>query len=343
MTAINIGNRLVGPGHPAYLVAELGINHDGKLRQALQMVRAAADAGADAVKVQAFSPECFVSKHATYKGESQEAMFSRYVLPDCDIRDIAHECMARGVEFFGTPDCVSHAQLLLELGAPVLKVGSDDLTNLPLIEALAKMGKPLILSTGMADEQEIMDAYEEVTLELGYPAEDGRLMFMHCVSLYPCPPDKANLQRIRAMPGEVRGFSDHTDGIDAAVCAVAIGANVIEKHFTLDRSLPGPDHAFSADPAQFRDMVQAIRRIEPLIGIDWEDGPSDEEKAMRIVARRSIRSRFDSPAGTLLTRGHLVFQRPGDGLGPAELDKVLGRSLCVPKAAGDKIAVEDVR
>lgn len=342
-----IGAREIGSGKECWTIAELGINHNGDVGRAVEMVHAAAESGAGAVKCQAFSPACFVSKHATYKGESQEALFSRYVLNPDDFYQIAIACKASGVTFLGTPDCEEHARLLLNLGAPALKVGSDDLTNLPLIRSFAGMGVPLILSTGMADLGEVEDA-----VDAAHPNED--VILCHCVSLYPTPLDRANLRRVEFLRNFYRrdtavagiGYSDHTDGIEAAMEAVSHGAVLVEKHFTLSRDLPGPDHAFSADPEQFSAMVAGIRRAEARRGgrtIDELRFTSDEEKAMRLVARRSVRSRFDCKEGTLLTMGHLVFQRPGDGLSPADVDKVLGKSLRVNKSSGDIILAEDVR
>lgn len=340
--AITVGGRLVGSGYPALMVAEIGINHNGDLVEAIRMVRAAKGAKADCVKVQAFSADEFCSDHATYKGEQQRAMFKRYELSKEAIAAIADECRRVGVMFMGTPADEENAKLLLDCGTVAIKVGSDDLCNVPLIAAFAKMAVehsvPLILSTGMASEQEILDA-----LEACRPA---RVALLHCVSEYPCPQEHANVRRMIAMESsfevEAVGYSDHTEDGLASVTAVALGAQIIERHFTLSRDNQGPDHAFSAEPFVFRKMVDTIRQVETILG-RYDIEPSDEEKAMRIVARRSIRSRFDCKEGTLLTRGHLVFQRPGDGLSPARLDDVLGKYLVTAKRAGDNVGLEDVR
>ena len=278
---VNLGDRSVGDGMPCLLVAELGINHGGSVETALEMVRAAAKAGADACKVQAFTAESFCTDAAVWKGERQIDMFKRYELGTSDLSEVARECRKLGLLFFGTPDSPQQAGALIALGAPCLKIGSDDLIHLPLLRALALLGVPLILSTGMADFFEIRDAMDATS-------GTSRIL-LHCVSSYPTPPQEANILRMMKLRGlsGLTGYSDHTDGVEAAVGAVWLGACVVEKHFTLDRKADGPDHAFSADPPQFMEMVRRIRMAEVMRG-DGGLSPAPSEQAMRVTARRSI-------------------------------------------------------
>jgi N,N'-diacetyllegionaminate synthase len=321
--AIKIGDRMVGPGHQCLIVAELGVNTDGKVSQALEMVRAAAKAGADACKVQAFTAKSFCTDQAMYQGERQVDMFQRYELSVDDLTEIAHVCKQESVIFFGTPDSVEQAHILLALGASCLKVGSDDMVHEPLIDALSRMGVPLVVSTGMAEWREMREVVDKS--RMGYMPYG--LILMHCVSLYPTPAEKANLRRFRNDGYDVRmaGYSDHTDGIEAAIGSVWMGACIVEKHFTLDRSLPGPDHAFSADPVQFTEMVRRIREAEVMMGTGEID-PSDEEKAMRVIARRSIVAARAIMEGERITAPMLAYKRPGDGLMPGRYQEIIGKT-----------------
>lgn len=315
---MKIGNRAVGPGQKTWVIAEIGVNHDGDLAKALELVHAAKDSGADAVKIQYFSPSEFVSPSATYKGESQIDLFSRYALQYRHVARIAEECREAEITFFGTPDSVERGRELVELGAPVLKVGSDDLVNHELVAGLAGLGKPMILSTGMGAIQEVVDAWS-------IASKGVAVALLHCVSQYPTPTNKANLQRmLRFRSLATIGYSDHTDGIMAVLASVAMGASIVECHFTLDRKAEGPDHAFSKDPEMFADMVAGIRQIETLSGTGEID-PGPEEMEMRKVARRSIVAACDIPANVTIERGMLCFKRPGTGFMPYEIDRVAGR------------------
>lgn len=333
---MKLGTHEVGPGNPCFIVAELGVNHNGDPETALEMVRAAAKAGADAVKIQCFRAAHFCGPTATYKGESQLEMFKRYELSEDAIRDIASACGEAGVVFFGTPDCLDCAKLLLANGAPCLKVGSDDLTNLPLLRQLANLAVtglgrvPLILSTGMSSNSEICDALDAMG---EYPPP---VALLHCVSLYPTDILDANLRMIAELraslgsvvvgnqEGIVVGYSDHTLGIGAAVGSVWLGAAIVEKHFTLDCSTDGPDHALSADPAQFEAMVEGIADAELLMGRPGQ-ARSPDEWLMRKVARRSIHAARFIPQGTAISETDLVYLRPGTGIAPADADDMIGR------------------
>lgn len=331
---MSLGSHVVGPGHPCLVVAEIGINHGGSLDTALEMVRSAAAAGADAVKVQAFSARSFCTPAATYKGERQIELFSRYELSAVVLSEIAEECQRKKVLFFGTPDSIEQARLLVSLGAPCLKVGSDDLVHVPLLRQLASLGLPLILSTGMATIDEICNALAEV--------DDVPVILLHCVSTYPTPPRQANLRRMDSLSAHHRavGYSDHTDGIEAAVGAVWAGACLVEKHFTLDRSAEGPDHAFSANPVQWAEMVRRIRMAELMRGTGEID-PGAAELEMRTIARRSIVAARKIAVGETVKPDMLAYKRPGDGLSPAMAEQLLGRQIRRPLARDEQIREGD--
>lgn len=325
---MKIGNRKIGRNRPVFVVAEAGINHDGSVEKALEMVHAAQESGADAFKVQAFAADHFVTARATWKGESQAEMFRRYELKRDDFARIAEECRKVGLVFFGTPDCMEHARWLVEAGAEAIKVGSDDLTNTPLIRDLAAFGLPMILSTGMGTLTEVDDAINAASSECAV---------LYCCSIYPAPLDAL---RLRAWLPVLQdklvtiGFSDHTEGATAAAVSVALGARIIEKHFTLDSAMPGPDHRWSADPKALAEYVRAIRNTETAC---TEYAMPPEEVAMRVTARRSIVAAHALPAGHVLTADDIAFKRPGDGLAPDRAGLVIGRKLLQPLAEDEQI------
>ncbi len=312
---------------PVVVVAEIGINHNGSVELALEMVREAAKAGVDACKTQHFSASEFCTAAAMYKGERQVDLFRRYELTREDLAAIAAECRRCGVVFFGTPDSVEHARDLIALGAPWVKVGSDDLTNLPLLKGLAALGKSMILSTGMGTQWEIEAAIDAIRDGTPPGCARVRLSLMHCVSRYPTPPAAANIERVcmlRVTFDYCVGYSDHTDGIDAAPLAIAFGATMIEKHFTLDRGMEGPDHAFSADPQQFAEMVRRIRVAEQMLG-SGEIDPGPEELEMRKVARRSVVAAKPIRRFAVIREQDLACKRPGTGLEPKRVWDIVGR------------------
>jgi N-acetylneuraminate synthase/N,N'-diacetyllegionaminate synthase len=301
------------------------------------MVRAAAASGADAVKVQCFKADSFCTEAATYQGERQIDMFRRYELGAVGFSAIAEECRKLDLLFFGTPDSVEQARLLVALGAPCLKVGSDDIVHIPLLRQLSELGLPMILSTGMTDMKEINTARAAVRVPL---------ILLHCVSEYPTPALHANLERMTMLMDRFHledvevGYSDHTDGIDAAIGAVWLGACMVEKHFTLNRDAAGPDHAFSADPPQFTEMACRVRLAEALRG-DGSLEPSEAEIAMRVTARRSIVAARSLDAGTKITGDMLAYKRPGDGIPPRMADEIVGRCLARAVAANEQMREGD--
>lgn len=346
MQPLTIDGRPIGAGAPAFVIAEVGVNHNGDPALAARMVDAIADAGADCVKFQTFSAEEFVSNpDDTYEYESQGRrvresmleMFQRLELKREEFRTLFARARARGLVPLSTPTDRDAVDLLDELGAGAFKVGSDDLVYTPFLEYVADKGKPVILSTGMADEADVARAVAAVR-----GRGNDRIVLLHCVSSYPTPPAELNLRKIetlRSRFGVHVGFSDHSDGILAAGTAVGLGACVVEKHFTLDRNLPGPDHRFSADPAELAALVRRVREVETTLG-EPAIVPTAPEREMAKLARRSIVAARDLPAGHRLAAADLAYKRPGTGLMPYRTVEVLGRRLRHAVAINQPIALE---
>lgn len=344
---MNVAGRAVGDGCPPFIVAEAGINHNGQLDRALAMVDAAKAAGCDAVKFQTFKAAEFCGDPAqtfTYRSQGREvtesmlAMFTRYELPPSAWAALKARCDGAGLAFLSTPQNRSDLDLLLGVGLPAVKIGSDDFTNLPLIEDYARERLPLILSCGMAELAEVRRALAAA----GHPGAPVALLV--CTSEYPTPPESANLRRLSTLraefPGLVLGFSDHTQGGAAAVAAVALGASLFEKHFTLDRDLPGPDHWFSEDPGSLAAWAADIRRAHAMLGSGRVE-PTPAEAAMRVLARRSLVVLSDVAAGEPLTAANVGARRPGNGLPPERLPAVLGRKAARRLRKGDLLKEDD--
>ena len=333
MMQINVGNRTIGPASPCFIAAEIGINHGGDIALARRMIDAAADAGADAVKFQNYRTEDFISDRTlTYEYlsrgqpvvESQFDMFKRCELRPENLVALAQHCENRDVIFFSTPTSEAGIADLVRSGAPLLKNGSDYLVHLPLIRAMARSGLPTVLSTGMATIGEIEDAV------IAFREAGGReLVLLHCTSTYPTPDQDANLRKIPTLArmfGCPVGFSDHTWGSVAAVGAVTLGACFVEKHFTTDRDLPGPDHRFSSDPTEFRALVDAVRRVETCLGTP-AIGPTPSETQGRMNFRLSCVAATDLESGRALQPGDIAFRRPAGGLAPKLAEQLYGRRL----------------
>jgi N,N'-diacetyllegionaminate synthase len=331
--SLAIGDREVGTGCPCLVVAEAGVNHNGDIELARRLVDAAAEAGADAVKLQTFVAEHVVSEHApkaeyqlaaAEQPESQLEMLRRLELDRDAHVELKRRAEGRGLLFLSTPFDASSVDLLDELGVEAFKVASPDLTNFPLLDAIAERGRPVLLSTGLATLAEV-----EAGVERLRASGAAHIVPLHCTTEYPAPLDEANLLAIPAMRealGLPIGYSDHTQGLEAAVAAVALGACVLEKHFTLDRALPGPDHRASLEPSEFAALVGAVRRVESALG-DGVKEPSPSERRNLPVVRRSLAAADDLPAGVWLTRGMLIALRPGTGISPSRVDEVVGRRL----------------
>lgn len=315
-----------------FIIAEAGVNHNGNLDVAKRLVDAALKAGADAVKFQTFIPEHVVTKtaeRAAYqktnmptKRESQLEMIERLALGCEEFRALKGYCDQLGIMFLSTPFDYYSVDYLDELGVPAFKVASGELVNHPFLKYVAAKGKPLILSTGMATLGEVEEALEAVR-----SAGAGDITLLHCTSNYPASFADVNLRALVTMQqafGVPVGYSDHTPGIEVAAAAAALGACVIEKHFTLDRQMEGPDHRASLEPDELASMVQAVRNVEKAMG-DGRKRPSDSEIEIMRVARRSLVAACDIAAGEVITAEKLAVKRPGTGMPPKMWDVVVGR------------------
>jgi N,N'-diacetyllegionaminate synthase len=315
------------------VIAEAGVNHNGELTVARRLVDVAAEAGADLVKFQTFSADRLVTaqaQKATYQatdgdpGESQHAMLRRLELTPAMHRELLAHCRARGIGFFSTAFDIESLDVLAALGLTRFKIPSGEITNLPYLRHVGGFGKPLIMSTGMATMEEIGAAL--AVLEKAGTARES-ITVLHCNTQYPTPMVDVNLRAMLDIHdhfGVQVGYSDHTLGIEVAIAAVALGATIIEKHFTLDRAMPGPDHKASLEPAELAAMVAAIRHVECALG-DGVKRPSASELPNRAVARKSLVAACVIHKGEPFTAANIAVKRPGSGLSPMHFDEVLGR------------------
>lgn len=336
-----IDGRLVGPGQPCLIIAEAGVNHNGSLDLACQLVDAARAAGADAVKFQTFKAERLVSAAApkaayqqrtTGTAESQLEMIRQLELGEAEHRRLLAHCRERGILFLSSPFDEQSADFLADLGMSAFKVPSGELINLPFLAHLAAKGRPLILSTGMAHLGEVEAAVQAVAAAGPVP-----LALLQCVSNYPADPADVNLRAMDTMAaafGVAVGYSDHVPQNEVAFAAVARGACIVEKHFTLDRNLPGPDHQASLEPGELAALVRGIRAVEAALG-DGRKRPAASEADTAAVARKSLVAACDIPAGSVLAADLIVVKRPGSGLPPAMFPHLLGRRtrVAIPRDA----------
>ena len=314
------------------IIAEAGVNHNGDVKLACQLIDAAAEAGVDWVKFQTFTADKLVTtnakkadyqNNATDAGESQHAMIRRLELTREMHETLIEHCKSRGIQFFSTGFDLRSIDLLVELGQDSFKIPSGEITNLPYLRHVGQYGKPVVMSTGMA-------TLDEVGVALGILEQAGtprkNITVLHCNTEYPTPMVDVNLRAmltIRDSFGVQVGYSDHTLGIEVAIAAVALGATVIEKHFTLDRRLPGPDHKASLEPDELKAMVNSIRNIEKAIG-DGIKRPSASELKNKSVARKSLVAACAILKGEVFSETNLIVKRPGTGLSPMRWDEVLG-------------------
>ena len=340
MSPLQIGSRAIGAAGRWFVLAEAGINYNGDPARAHRMLDLAAEAGADAIKFQTFkasnvvtetAPKANYQLAATGAAESQLDMLAKCELSAAIYAELQAHATERGLVFLSTPFDEESVDLLVAMKVPVLKIPSGEITNFPFLEYLARAGLPLILSTGMSTLAEVRAAID--ALRAG---GNRSLAALHCVSNYPAAPEDANLRAIVTMRETLDvpvGFSDHTLGIEAALAAVALGGCIIEKHLTLDRSLPGPDHTASLEPADFTAMVRGIRTIEKALGHGRKE-PAASEANTTAIARRSLTAARDLLPGEVLDAGAIVMKRPGTGLPPAMRDRALGRRTRVAIPAG---------
>lgn len=318
------------------IIAEAGVNHNGNLETAKKLVDAAKEAGADYVKFQTFKAEKLVSKSAAKadyqvkntgdKEGTQFEMLKKLELSAEDHFELLEYCKCKNIQFFSTAFDEESLDFLHKLGLPLFKVPSGEITNLPYLQKMAGFGKPVILSTGMSTLQEIEDALEILT---SAGLSKSNIIVLHCNTEYPTPMEDVNLNAMNTIGqifGVKVGYSDHTNGIEVAIAAVAKGAVCIEKHFTLDKSMEGPDHAASLEPGELKNMVSAIRNIEKALG-NGVKRPSESELKNIQIARKSIYAARDLPEGHVLQQDDLMTMRPGDGISPMELPKVIGKRI----------------
>lgn len=329
MKSIRIKDVKIGVGQPVFIVAEAGINHNGDVELAKRMIDIAKEVGADAIKFQTFKTEELLSKkylkrprHLTGKKDLFDLIKS-WELGQRDFKEISEHAKKRKIIFFSTPLDKESVESLFKLNVPVMKIASCDLTNLPLISYVAKLGLPIILSTGMANLGEIEEALDTI-----YSCNNKKVILLHCVSSYPAPIREVNLRVINTLSQIFQvpvGFSDHTRSISVPIASVALGARVIEKHLTLDKKMPGPDHKASSDPEEFRQIVKGIREVELALGSFTKKQTLSEEKIKKAM-RRSIVARKKIPAGTKLTEEMLSIKRPGTGIPPKFFEILLGKT-----------------
>tara|TARA_B100001971_G_C18204056_1_gene546434 strand:- start:70 stop:1122 length:1053 start_codon:yes stop_codon:yes gene_type:complete len=330
---INIADCRIGFGHPCFIIAEAGVNHNGNLEMAHRLVDVAVHAEADAVKFQTFKAQEVISVQApkaayqlqtTDGAESQLEMAQRLELPYHAFRELHEGCLQKGISFLSTPFDVESTDFLDEMGVEAFKVPSGEITNLPFLDHIARKHKLVILSTGMSSLEEVESAIRVIDR-----AGNRDVILLHCTSSYPADPAESNLRAMETMRnafGLPIGYSDHTPGIEVSLAAVALGACVIEKHVTLDHSLPGPDHRASIDPSELQALVRGVRCVESSLG-DGIKRPARGELDTMAVARRSLVAKRSLQSGTVLNIGDIAIKRPGTGIAPSELQCVMGRTL----------------
>lgn len=349
MKIIKINDHKIGFGQPCFFIAEAGVNHNGNVEMAFQLIDAAVSAGADAVKFQTFKAEKIISPAApkakyqqnmTGRNETQLEMVKSLELSYDKFQMLFDYCTQKGILFLSTPFEEESADFLDSLGVSAFKVPSGEITNLPFLKHLARKGKPLVVSTGMASLGEVESAVQEIKM-----ASNREIVLLHCVSDYPADPADANLRVMQTMEmafGVPVGFSDHTMGVEVAYAAVALGACVIEKHFSLDRTLPGPDHRASLEPHELKILVKGIRTVEASLGHGRKEPTASEADTIR-ASRKSIVAAQDIPAGSKLTEDLLAVMRPGTGLPPSLLPLLTGRTVRETVQAGTVITLEMLR
>lgn len=321
---------VMGLGHPCFVIAEAGVNHNGRLDLAKALIDAAVLAKADAVKFQTFRAESLVTREApkaryqketTDVQESQWEMLKKLELPEAWHYELKSYCQSRGILFLSTPFDEACADLLEKVGVPLYKIPSGEITNLPFLTHVAKKQKPIILSTGMSTLAETAEAVQTI-----YETGNRDLVLLHCVSQYPAEPGDVNLRAMQTLAKEFQvpvGFSDHTLGIEISLAAVALGAGVIEKHFTLDKTMTGPDHRASLEPKELCELVSGIRKVEASLGHGRKE-PASCERDTAEVARKSLVAARTIRKGTSITAEDIAIKRPGTGLPPVTAVQLIG-------------------
>lgn len=349
MDKLTIAGRAVGPGESPWVIAEIGANHNGDMKLARRIVDAAREAGADAVKFQSWSKDSLISRPEYARNTryakldpsalTLEQAVEKYQLTPDQHREIAAYCGQQGITFFSSCFSEREVELLESLNVPVYKIASMDVNHLPLLDLVAATHKPVILSTGMATLAEIERALDRLRR-----GGAGPVALLHCVSIYPCPPREVNLRNIPMLAqtfGVPVGFSDHTSGVAAPLAAVALGACILEKHFTVDKALEGWDHAISADPTELAAIVRGSREVHEALGRSERVLGAAELEKRKAFRRRAV-ARRDLQRGSRLAAEDLEFKRPGTGIGPDEVTFVAGRTLRRDVAAEEELEWSDL-
>jgi len=331
---------------PIYIIAEIGVNHNGSLEQAIQCIDAAAACGADAVKFQTFKSEKLVTRQAqkasyqnknTDLAESQLDMLKKLELRFEDFITLKKYCAEKEIDFMSTPFDDESAAFLHSIEVDAFKIGSGDMNNIPFLQNINQYGRPVLLSTGMSELDEIREPLEAL--------ENCPVILLHCTSDYPAPIEDVNLRAILTMKqtyGKITGYSDHTEGIEITAAAAALGARVIEKHFTLDRNLPGPDHKASLEPHQFAELVKVVRSIEQALG-DGIKRCMPSEMNTKAVARKSLVLSKDKKAGEVLVEADISVKRPGIGIEPKFYKEFIGKTLKRNGTQDDLLTWDDIQ
>jgi sialic acid synthase SpsE len=332
MKTVRIGGRKVGPGHPCFIIAEAGSNHDGDINQAFRLIEVAAEAGADAVKFQLFSAEKIAARTREQIAELKDEFgkfgdnlfefYKKLELPFEWLESLNDLAMEKGIIFLTTPFDETAADQLEAIDVPAIKIASFEMVHIPLLKHVARSGKPVIVSTGMGNLADIEDVIDALAGE-----GNEQLVLLHCGISYPMPFSQVNLAAMDTMRRAFQvpvGYSDHTLGLTVPIAAVARGANMIEKHYTLDKNLAGPDHTFALGPDELRMMVQAIRETEAAIG-EPVKRLNPTERIHHERGRRSLFAAVDISSGTVIQKDMLTVLRPGIGIAPKLIDVVIGR------------------
>jgi len=333
-----------------FIIAEAGVNHNGSIELAYKLIDAAKESGADAVKFQSFKADSLVSKSAakaeyqtrtTDANETQYDMIKKLELSPGNHHSLINYCRKKEIQFLSSPFDLESIDMLVELGLDTFKIPSGEITNLPYLRKISNLKKNVILSTGMADLNEISDAINVLT---DNGTEKEKITVLHCNTEYPTPYEDVNLNAMLTIKTAFNvkvGYSDHTTGIEIPVAAVALGAEIIEKHFTLDKNMEGPDHKASLDPDELKKMVDAIRNIEKAMG-DGIKKPSLSEMKNKAIARKSIHTKVASKKGDFILENNLIMKRPGDGISPMRLEEVIGKRAKTDMPLDHKINFREI-
>lgn len=347
MRKLKIANRLVGDGEPCFIVAEIGMNHNGDANLAKSIIKAAKDAGADAVKFQIFTAEKLISKETKTYGVTDESMpktqlemYKRFELTKDEYKELKKLTISLDLIFFASVFDEENVELAEDIGVELYKIASCDITHIDLIRYIARKGKPVVLSTGMSSMEEIKDAVTAIEEE-----GNDKIILLHCISSYPAELEDCNLGSINTLREEFNfpiGYSDHTVGNIAPMISVALGSSMLEKHFTLDKSLPGVDHYLSADPKEFKEMVEKVRMTERIMGSGIKE-PTKSEAETKKLARRSIIAKVDISKGAVITADMLIIKRPGTGVAPKHTKEIIGRETKEDISKDEIITLEKLR